>query len=163
MKACPVCQAISFDDAQVCYECMHPFDKETSFAGKEEQVQLETAAPITSSDVYSSTFASQTLTADPFSSKESNCTTTPSVLELKIPLKYMSDLTDVELDDVGIKQQRSSSDGWEIRIQLRNRPHSLQAVERAKRKGKKKAKRELMQTVSQGQIKQERMRIHNAL
>ena len=26
MKACPVCHAIAFDDAIVCYGCLHRFD-----------------------------------------------------------------------------------------------------------------------------------------
>lgn len=28
MKKCPICGSIAFDDARVCYGCLHRFDKE---------------------------------------------------------------------------------------------------------------------------------------
>ena len=27
MKTCPICHAVAFDDAAICYGCMHPFDE----------------------------------------------------------------------------------------------------------------------------------------
>ena len=38
MKTCPVCQAVAFDDAAVCYGCLHRFgegDGAIAFAGDE--------------------------------------------------------------------------------------------------------------------------------
>ncbi len=28
MKRCPICSAVTFDDAEICYGCLHHFEKE---------------------------------------------------------------------------------------------------------------------------------------
>lgn len=28
MKECPICKAIAFDDARICYGCLHRFEEE---------------------------------------------------------------------------------------------------------------------------------------
>lgn len=30
MKTCPVCRAVAFDDAEVCFGCMHRFEEGTA-------------------------------------------------------------------------------------------------------------------------------------
>ena len=39
MKTCPVCDAKAFDDAEICYGCMHRFDEDAGSVQK-------TAAPM---------------------------------------------------------------------------------------------------------------------
>ena len=33
MKTCPICKARCFDDMEICYGCMHPFEKEEGVDG----------------------------------------------------------------------------------------------------------------------------------
>ena len=30
MKACPVCNSLAFDDAKICFGCLHPFGDESA-------------------------------------------------------------------------------------------------------------------------------------
>ena len=45
MKTCPVCDAIAFDDAVVCYGCLHRFDEDepSHDEGGEENVAQATS------------------------------------------------------------------------------------------------------------------------
>lgn len=37
MKACPICRAMTFDDAEVCYGCMHRFAEKAGYGGVFEE------------------------------------------------------------------------------------------------------------------------------
>lgn len=43
MKTCPVCKSGAFDDAKVCYGCLHQFTEEDSRT--DEQVRERAVAP----------------------------------------------------------------------------------------------------------------------
>lgn len=48
MKTCPVCRAVAFDDAEVCFGCMHRFEEGTAEPNPEpepEPVASESAPP----------------------------------------------------------------------------------------------------------------------
>ncbi len=38
MKVCPVCKSLSFDDAEVCYGCLHRFESSTIAAANADPV-----------------------------------------------------------------------------------------------------------------------------
>ena len=39
MKTCPVCQAVAFDDARICFGCMHCFDEMDQDEGLESAAE----------------------------------------------------------------------------------------------------------------------------
>lgn len=43
MKTCPVCRAVAFDDARICFGCMHCFD-ETDKSGIANSAMEQTCA-----------------------------------------------------------------------------------------------------------------------
>ena len=43
MKTCPICQAVAFDDARICFGCMHRYDDpDDCDASQESPTSLET-------------------------------------------------------------------------------------------------------------------------
>lgn len=45
MKECPVCHAKAFDDAKMCYGCLHRFDEEAAHVEIPETRELKTDTP----------------------------------------------------------------------------------------------------------------------
>lgn len=40
MKTCPVCHAVAFDDATICFGCMYRYEDVTTFAPKSDEATL---------------------------------------------------------------------------------------------------------------------------
>lgn len=44
MKVCPVCGCTAFDDAKVCFGCLHPFTEEDDEIAEEKKNREESAS-----------------------------------------------------------------------------------------------------------------------
>lgn len=134
MKTCPVCQARTFEDAEVCYGCLHRFDideGDTSRAGETTwnpagpSVSEGIPAPDVASSVAGSTYGASKSPAQPSSVLQPNVK--ESACEVAIPLVA----EDIKRADgagrsvqstLGVPTELVDYAGWTIRFEL---PHSV--------------------------------------
>ncbi len=151
MKTCPACQSVAFNDAQVCYGCMHPFGKELYDATKDAEGQncptefalMDPVLPV--EDECANKLRTQDEEQTPQQHASELIASKPSaplnasVLELKIPLLVGSELLSSDLSECDAANVEQVADGWEIKIEVRNNAGCSSSTAVSRRSKKKKA------------------------
>lgn len=153
MKTCPACHSVAFDDARVCYGCMHPFDRELFGAIREVEENPRASEKPVTHKLESLVMAEHTdeiavrreerggtQRSQVVALSGDNTSCSASVLELKIPLLVSGESLASQFDENDAMNAETLPDGWEVKIEVRNTTRSAMHAPAFRRQKKKKTK-----------------------